>query len=84
MTPHKQNSETPHMSDTSDNISDKSLHESAHFVMPVLKDQLYRWPDRPALRDDITARFENTLRSLDDGKRAAALADLAALDGETM
>ena len=60
--------ETPHMSDKSDNISDKSLHES----------------DRQALRADITARFENTLRSLDDGKRAAALADLAALDGETM
>ena len=84
MTLHKQNPETPIMSDTSDNISDKSLHGSDHFVMPVLKDQLYRWPDRQALRDDITTRFENTLRSLDDGKRAAALSDLAALDGESL
>lgn len=43
-----------------------------------------RTPDRQALRDDITTRYENTLRSLDDGKRAAALSDLAALDGETI
>jgi len=84
MTPHKQKTQTPIMSDTSDNISDKSLRERVHFEVPVLADQLYRSPDRQALRDDITTRYENTLRSLDDGKRAAALSDLAALDGESL
>ena len=51
MTPHKQNPATPIMSDTSDNISDKSLPD----------------PDRQTLRADIIDRYENTLRSLDDG-----------------
>ena len=77
MTPHKQNSATPHMSDKSDNISDKSLPD----------------PDRQALRADIIDRYETTwqlwentwqLWSLDANKRAAALSDLAALDGETI
>jgi hypothetical protein len=60
--------ETPIMSDTSDNISDKSLRERVHFEVPVLADQLYRSPDRQALRADITARYENTLRYLEDEK----------------
>ena len=59
---------TPIMSDISDNISDKSLHDRVHFEVPVLADQLYRSPDRQALRDDIIARYENTLRYLEDGK----------------
>ena len=64
MTPHKQNSETPIMSDTSDNISDKSLPDT----------------DRQALRDDITARYENTLRSLDDAPKVEQCDREAAAD----
>ena len=42
--------ETPIMSDISDDISDKSLHERVHFEVQVLADQLYKawtWPTHP-------------------------------------
>ena len=85
MTLHKQNPETPIMSDKSDNISDKPLHDdeisychpgnmSTRYVQPAsigapkwAVDIQHHY--RQALRDDITARYENTLRSLDDGWR---------------
>lgn len=58
MTPHKQNPETPIMSDTSDNISDKSLHGGGHTPIPsaiaelVLRLGKAEWGQTPAYDAD--------------------------------
>ena len=127
---HKQNPETPIMSDKSDNISDKSLHGSAallpcpfcgstedapleEVVHVSMSEHDWRNPswtvqcdnctatmgssdteeeaidawntrttDRQALRDEITARYENTwqLWSLDDALKVEQCDRYAAAD----
>jgi len=65
------------MSDTSDDISDKSLRDRVHFEVPVLADQLYRSPDRQALRADTIDRLTQALAEANaraDRERAAVVA----------